>query len=163
MIPIERVNRIAGGSMEQVKIRKVSIDDITGLSELFVEFIGTQSNLITMKKQIEVISNDSKYYVAVACVGNKVIGTSMGIICYDLVGSCNPFMLVENVVVSQEYQGRGIGKLLMQALEEFGQKNQCNYAILVSGGNRESAHNFYEALGYSTDSRGFKKRFVKQM
>ncbi|WP_223193011.1 GNAT family N-acetyltransferase [Paenibacillus sedimenti] len=112
---------------------------------------------------MKIISGDPKYYVAVACIGNKVIGTSMGIICYDLVGNCDPFMLVENVVVSKEYQSRGVGKLLMKTLEEFGQKNQCNYVILVSGGNRESAHNFYESIGYSADQRGFKKRFKKQL
>ncbi|MCU6793500.1 GNAT family N-acetyltransferase [Paenibacillus sp. WQ 127069] len=149
--------------MNQITVRKAKIDDVTGLSELFIDFIGKESNLTAMKYQVEIISHDPNYYVAVACDGNRVIGTSMGIVCYDLVGNCNPFMLVENVVVSPEFQGQGVGKLLMQTLEDFGQKNQCNYVMLVSGSNRESAYKFYESIGYSIDQRGFKKRLMKQI
>lgn len=149
--------------MKKITVRKVEITDVAGLSELFVDFIAKESNLTAMKKQIEVISNDPNYYVAVACEGNKVIGTSMGIICYDLVGDCNPFMLIENVVVLPQYQGQGVGRLLMRTLEDFGQKNQCNYVILVSESKREPSHQFYEAIGYSTDQRGFKKRLNKKI
>jgi GNAT superfamily N-acetyltransferase len=87
----------------------------------------------------------------------------MGIVCYDLVGDCNPFMLIENVNVLPKYQGQGVGKLLMQELEDFAQKNHCNYVILVSESKREPSHKFYEAIGYSTDQKGFKKRLKKQI
>lgn len=147
--------------MEQITIRKAEIDDVGGLSELFVNFIGTESNLTAMKQQITAISNNPNYHVAVACDGDKVIGTSMGIVCYDLVGNCNPFMLIENVVVLEQYQGQGVGKLLMRTLEYFGIQNKCNYVILVSESKREPSHKFYESIGYSTDQRGFKKRLIK--
>ncbi|MDF2961075.1 MAG: family acetyltransferase [Paenibacillus sp.] len=125
---------------------------------MFIDFIGKESNLTDMKRQVEVISNNPNYYVAVACDGDKVIGTSMGIVCYDLVGNSNSFMLIENVVVLPQYQGQGVGKILMQTLEDFGRNNQCNYVILVSESKRELSHKFYESIGYSTDQRGFKKR-----
>lgn len=51
----------------------------------------------------------------------------------------------------------------MQELEEYGRSNDCNYVILVSESKREGSHRFYEALGYTTDQRGFKKRLVKPM
>ncbi|WP_084653807.1 GNAT family N-acetyltransferase [Paenibacillus zanthoxyli] len=95
--------------------------------------------------------------------GNKVIGTSIGIACYDLVGDCNSFLLIENVVVLPQYQGQGVGKQLMQALEDFGEINHCKYVILVSESKRESSHRFYESIGYSTDQRGFKKQLMKQV
>lgn len=146
--------------MDHIAIRKAELGDVQGLSELFVEFIGEKSNAAAMKNQLEILSKHPNYYVAAACDGNRVVGTAMGIICYDLVGHCNPFMLIENVVVSFEYRGQGVGKLLLQALEDFGQKNKCSYAMLMSSGNRESAHKFYESIGYSTDKRGFVKRLV---
>jgi GNAT superfamily N-acetyltransferase len=148
---------------KQIAVRKAEINDVAELSELFFEFVGTESNLTSMKEQLEVISNNPSYYVAVACDGDKVIGTSMGIICYDLVGNCNPFMLIENVVVLPQYQGQGVGKLLMQSLEDFGERNKCNYVILVSESKRKASHNFYESIGYSVDERGFKKRLMKQI
>jgi predicted N-acetyltransferase YhbS len=149
--------------MKHITVRKADFNDVVALSELFVDFIGKESNLMAMKKQIDIISNIPNYYVAVACDVNKVIGTSMGIVCYDLVGDCNPFMLIENVIVLPKYQSQGVGKLLMQELEDFAQKNHCNYVILVSESKREPSHKFYEAIGYSTDQRGFKKRLMKQI
>jgi len=104
------------------------------------------------------ISRNPHYYVAVVCDRDKVIGTAMAILCSDLVGNCNPFMIVENVVVASKYRGQGIGKLLMSSIEEFGIMNKCNYVILISNSKREESHKFYESLGYSTDQRGFKKR-----
>ncbi len=149
--------------LNHITVRKAEKDDVVGLSDLFVEFIGQGSNLTAMKQQIEVLSANSNYYIAVAIDRDKVVGTSMGIVCYDLVGNCNPFLLIENVVVLPEYQGQGVGNLLMQTLEDFGIINHCNYVILVSESKRESSHKFYEAIGYSTDQRGFKKRLIKQV
>ena len=82
----------------------------------------------------------------------------MGIVCLDLIGNCNPYMLVENVVVLSEFRGKGIGKLLMNSLEEFGQEHNCNYVVLVSGSQRSEAHKFYQSIGYELQA-GFKKRF----
>jgi GNAT superfamily N-acetyltransferase len=144
-------------------IRKAEITDVNGLSDLFIEFIGTESSLKAMRIQLEIISNDLNYFVAVACDDDKIIGTSMAIKCLDLVGNCNPFLLVENVVVSPQYRGQGIGKLLMQSIEDFAADNKCNYIMLVSGNNREQAHDFYRSIGYSNDNQGFKKRLIKQI
>ncbi|WJH35542.1 GNAT family N-acetyltransferase [Paenibacillus sp. CC-CFT747] len=143
--------------MNQIIVRKAEINDVVGLSKLFVDFIGKESNLSAMKEQLKMISDNDSYYVAVACHGNEVIGTATGIVCHDLVGDCNPFMLVENVVVSPTYQRKGAGKILMKNLEDFGEKKRCKYAILVSEIQREISHRFYEAIGYSTDQKGFKK------
>lgn len=148
--------------MNPITIRKAESDDVAGLSELFVDFNGKESNLTAMKKQLAVITANPDYYVAVACDGNKVIGTAMGIACYDLVGDCNFFLLIENVVVLPKFQGQGVGKLLMQALEGFGESKDCKYVILVSESKRESSHKFYEAIGYSADQRGFKKQLMKK-
>lgn len=140
-------------------IRKAEINDVTDLSEIFIEFTGENSDTIAMKKQIEVISKNPNYFVAIACDGEKVVGTAMGVVCYDLCGSCKQFMLIENVAVLPAYRGKGIGKLLMQAQEEFGRKNNCKYIILVSESKRIESHKFYESIGYSIGQEyGFKKR-----
>ncbi|WP_239616781.1 GNAT family N-acetyltransferase [Cohnella mopanensis] len=143
-------------------IRKANINDIKRLSELFTEFIGVESNPIAMKDQLNLISSNPNYFVAVACDGDQVIGTAMAVQCYDLVGNCNPFLLVENVVVSSAYRGKGTGKLLMKAIEDFGEERECSYIILVSGNQRIQSHDFYKALGYSSENVGFKKR-LKQI
>lgn len=81
----------------QYTIRRADLNDVVGL---FVDFIGRESNMTAMRAQIEKISSNENYYIAVVCDGNEVIGTATGIICYDIVGDCDQFMLIENVVGS---------------------------------------------------------------
>lgn len=139
-------------------IRKAIVDDVQDLSEIFIEFVGMDSDINAMKMQIETISNNPNYYVGVACNVDKVIGTAMGIVCYDLCGSCKQFMLIENVAVLPAYRGKGVGKLLMQELENFARKNECKYIILVSESKRKVSHKFYESIGFSVNQEyGFKK------
>ncbi|MBA9086203.1 putative N-acetyltransferase YhbS [Fontibacillus solani] len=142
----------------QYFIRRADTKDIDDLSNLFVDFIGKDSDKDKMEEQLRRINENSNYYVAVAEAGSRVIGTAMGIICYDLVGDSGTFMLVENVVVAPDYQGHGVGKALMNSIERFGLDNQCKYVILVSESKREGSHEFYNAVGYTTDQKGFKKK-----
>lgn len=146
--------------MQGVMVRKAEVSDLEDLSELFHDFIGKASNVHKMEKQLRIIHGDSNYYMAVADDGNKVIGTAMGIICYDLVGECGTFMVAENVVVSPGFQGQGVGKALMQSIESFGRARECKYVILVSEIEREGSHAFYSALGYTDDQKGFKKKLL---
>ncbi|MBD3921537.1 GNAT family N-acetyltransferase [Paenibacillus sp. PR3] len=139
-------------------VRRAQKEDARDLSELFVAFIGTESNIEKVQEQLDLINEQSNYWVAVACIDEKVIGTAMGIVCPDIVGECLPYLLVENVVVSPLHQGQGIGTKLMNALEEFAKKNQCAYVILASSETREQAHRFYESIGYQGNKRGFVKR-----
>lgn len=135
----------------------VEKNDALELSFLFRDFIKKDSNIKAMESQIQHILNNPHYYVPVACFKERVVGTAMAILCYDLVGECNNFMLVENVVVDPEYQRQGIGRLLMESIEEFGLRNKCKYIILVSEMERDGSHRFYESLGYTTNQQGFKK------
>jgi len=140
-----------------ITIRKANKEDAPSLSSLFMELVGAESNIQEMQRQLEMISTQSNYFVAVACHDDHVVGTAMGIVCHDLVGDCAPFLLIENVVVAQNSQGQGIGKMLMQALEDFASANRCSYTILASSDEREQAHRFYESIGYSGVKRGFIK------
>ncbi|KHF39348.1 hypothetical protein LQ50_15770 [Halalkalibacter okhensis] len=144
------------------KIRRAELSDLSSLSELFVELTEHKTNQYSMKEQFEIISNNPNYFVVVAVENEAVVGTAMGILCNDLVGNCNTFLLVENVVVAPSCRGKGIGQMLMRSLEEFGNRNKCNYVILVSNQNRDDAHSFYEKFGYQKQL-GFKKRLNTQV
>ncbi|GLX70290.1 GNAT family N-acetyltransferase [Paenibacillus glycanilyticus] len=144
--------------MTTIKLREANTQDLQDLSKLFEELMEVPSNIEAMERTLAKITADPHYFLAAACDGDQVIGTAMGIECYDLVGQCHPFLLVENVVVSPNYRGQGIGKLLMQRLEQFAEERGCSYIIFVSSGYREKAHQFYRSLGYSSDNQGFKKQ-----
>lgn len=85
----------------------------------------------------------------------------MGILCKDLIGECEPFMAIENVVVSSKIRRQGIGRKLMNEIEVIARQQNCSYIILVSGGQRVEAHRMYESMGYREEHvEGFRK-FLK--
>ncbi len=59
---------------------------------------------------------------------------------------------VENVVVLDEYRGRGHGRLLMAWIEEFARGRGCRMVTLDAYQKNLPARAFYERLGY--DARG---------
>jgi GNAT superfamily N-acetyltransferase len=83
------------------------------------------------------------------CLGEGF--TVMGVLCRELYGRCRPFMVVEDVIVDQAHRRRGIGTLLMRAIEQEAFRNQCSYIMLVTDATRREALGFYEHLGYHPD------------
>lgn len=63
--------------------------------------------------------------------------------------------------VSVEHRRAGIGRLLMEAVEEYGRAARCHQIEVTSGDHRASgAHQFYEAMGYAPTSQRFLKRLI---
>ncbi|WP_435169107.1 GNAT family N-acetyltransferase [Paenibacillus glycanilyticus] len=142
--------------MTTIEIREAGLRDLQDLAELFEVLMEVPSNIEAMGRQLAKVTEDPHYFLAVACDGDKVIGTAMGIECYDLVGSCHPFLVVENVVVNPDYRGQGAGKMLMKRLEQFAEERVCSYIIFVSSGYREKAHQFYARWAIPAIIKGLK-------
>jgi len=141
-----------------VKVEQATINDLESLSELFEELSGEKTDFIKMTKNFNLMSSDSSYIILVARENDEVLGSVMGIICMDLVKECQPFMVIENVVVKSRFRGKGVGVSLMHQLENIARSRNCYYTMLVSSGYRKDAHKFYEAIGYESGLvQGFKK------
>ncbi|WP_425800955.1 GNAT family N-acetyltransferase [Desulfitobacterium sp. Sab5] len=132
--------------------------DLEELAQLYEELMGKETDLCKMKENFERMEANPNYIVLTAKEDNMIVGSVMGIICLDLVYKCKPFMVIENVIVKSTSRGKGIGARLMKEIEEIGRKKECYYTMLVSGGHRKEAHQFYHAIGYDLDLvKGFKK------
>lgn len=68
---------------------------------------------------------------------------------------------IMGIAVSSKCRKMGIGKLLLQAVDEWAIKTGAVGIRLVSGATRTDAHSFYYACGYSRDKTqiNFKKFF----
>lgn len=108
------------------------------------------------KHVLQRMLDSEDYFLVVAREGEEILGTATGVCCNVLSGS---FLAIEDVVVKEECRGMGIGKKLMDALDEFAVQRGCLYAILVSSGFRKEAHRFYEMQGFTEDVRGFRKGY----
>ncbi|WP_454192809.1 GNAT family N-acetyltransferase [Paenibacillus sp. Marseille-Q7038] len=103
--------------------------------------------------------HNENYEVIGAIYGGELVGSAMGIYCEDLAGDSNPFMIIENVVVSSKVRRQGVGLKLKGRVEELARSRNCSYIILVSGAGRAEVHRLYESLGYNEKESvaGFRK------
>ncbi|MGN0145184.1 MAG: GNAT family N-acetyltransferase [Clostridium sp.] len=139
-------------------IEKLKIEDIAQVLELnrdLVPFEFSDDKAVELYKEMSLNEN---YFLAVAKEDNMIIGTAMGICCHALSA---PFLVIEDVIVKEGLRGKGIGRKLMESLDEFAKEKNCAYAILVSSGFRKGAHKFYENVGFTDSVRGFRKVYYK--
>ncbi len=144
--------------MEIVEIQK---SDLNALGSLYEQLIDKRTNYDKLFENYEALIDNGQYFLLGAKADGKLLGSLMGIKCFDLVGECYPFMVVENVIVSEGHRGMGIGRKLFESIEQIAIENNCSYIFFVSSDYRDGAHKFYESIGYTKDKvRGFKK-FLK--
>ena len=63
------------------------------------------------------------------------------------------------LAVLPQMQGKGIGKALLEGLEQEAEKRGYQFIRLNSADHRIGAHTFYERVGYTCDK--VQKRFIK--
>ena len=63
------------------------------------------------------------------------------------------------LAVSHQVQGQGIGKSLLQGLEQEAKRRGYGFIRLNSADHRLGAHAFYEKVGYTCDK--VQKRFIR--
>jgi len=142
-----------------ITIEKITYNDIGDLVDLYEELLGRETNLEKFNENFNLINSNQNYILLGAKDKDKcLVGSILGIICYDLGGECKPFMVIENLIVKSGCRGLGIGKKLMTFTEEYAIERNCYFTMLVSAYKRKEAHKFYESIGYGEDVvKGFKK------
>lgn len=136
-------------------------NDLPQLIALQAELINEQSDLNRMRELFAVILKDRNYSLLGVKIEGRLVGSLVGIVCHDLFGKCIPFMVIENVIVTETLRHQGIGRMLMEAVEKIAEARGCRYIMLVSAITREHAPAFYQSLGYeSAPYKGYKKTLV---
>ena len=140
-------------------VRKAQEKDLDGLDQVMLVISARAGDRETVKTLLRKIDGDPQKYLLVAEDKDTgtLCGSLLGVVFEDICDSCRPILLVENVAVLEDYQGKGVGRRMFQEIEAWGKQVwNCHYEILVSGMNRTGAHKFYQALGFE-EVKGFKK------
>lgn len=141
-------------------IRNIKKEDAQSIQEICNVSLGYNVSTELVSRQIVKLSNDEKHhliYVYVDEDSQKVIGFVQAEIYESLYSDCGLNIL--GLAVLPEFQGRGIGKKLMNHLEMEARLKSINFIRLNSGETRTAAHKFYENIGYVCDRT--QKRFIK--
>lgn len=95
------------------------------------------------------------YTLFVAEVGGTVVGTYALLIMDNLGHGGAPSGVVEDVAVLPEWQGRGIGRAMMQHAMDRCAARGCYKLTLSSNARRADAHAFYDRLGFERHGYSF--------
>lgn len=141
---------------DSVQIQYMKKEDLGQIQHLYQQLLPEGISMEVLERQYKATAERPGYYLLVAKREEKVVGTSIGILCQALDA---PFLVIENVVVDEACHRRGVGREIFAALDVIAEENNCQYAMLVSSSFRKSAHRFYEEMGYTEDVRGFRKYY----
>lgn len=105
------------------------------------------------KKIFEKISSNSNHFVYVAILDGRVVGSTTMLIEPKFIHNGGNVAHIEDVVVSKDYQGKGIGEMLMRSLLDLAKDNNCYKTILDC---TDEVKPFYEKIGFKITSNGMR-------
>lgn len=141
--------------MDNITIRELEEQD------LFNGFLQSMDSLkpvsnIDKEKAIEIynkIKSNSNHLVYVAILNERIVGSITMLIEQKFIHNGGNVSHIEDVVVSKEHQGKGIGEMLVESLLELAKDNNCYKTILDCS---DEVKPFYEKIGFKRHSNGMR-------
>ena len=147
--------------MENITIRESTYDDIPSLLELLDE-LGrpkpqTDNELEKFTKLLKnYIQEDDKKILVAQIDNSKIIGM-ISMVFLSRLNQNTSEMYVPELIVSQNYHSKGIGKKLLNFSIKLGKEKKCHRIRLESGNQRIESHKFYKHLAFEDSSIFFTK------
>jgi GNAT superfamily N-acetyltransferase len=138
-----------------VFIREAKSTDAPELATLMCE-LGYQTTRAEMQTRLQSILKNPAYETFVAEMNGELCGM-IGLHCYASYNHNDPSGRIVAMVVSTTARRRGVGRALIRAAEEYFAKRKISRVTLTTRFERESAHRFYEKLGYARTGFRFGK------
>ncbi|WP_282049975.1 GNAT family N-acetyltransferase [Maribacter aquivivus] len=130
-----------------ITFNEVTADLQSQLTELYKQLNAelTQLDLATA------LSDYNTTDVVICLDDDKLVGIAM-MAKYKVVSGHKG--MIEDVVVSSEYRGKGIGRKLMEKLLKQAEKSKLDDVLLFSGHHRTAAISLYKSLGFKLKESG---------
>ena len=143
-----------------LRIRVAVPEDLDALADLTKQ-LGYATSLATLHANIISYLQDNERSLFVAVVKNAVVGY----IATDVTQMFHQekkHMRVVSLVVDQLHRGKGIGKRLLQAAEDWAREHNCWMIDLASSSRREKegSHDFYLNQGYRKDGSAYFRKLM---
>lgn len=141
--------------MVDIAIRELEENDLfNGFLESMDSLkLASNLNRETAKKVFEKINSNSNHFVYVAILDGRIVGSTTMIIEPKFIHDGGNVAHIEDVVVSNEQQGKGIGEMLMSSLLDLAKDNNCYKTILDCS---DEVKPFYEKIGFKRTSNGMR-------
>lgn len=147
---------MSDAQLDQPEIRTARPADAKALAEL-IKFLGHAIDEKTVRANVAQLAKAGEAPLVAAECG-QVLGLC-GTHTTLTVHRDAPLGRITILVVAEEAQGRGIGRLLVEAAEGRLRKAGCKLVEVTSNDRRADAHVFYRRMGYERTSI----RFIKTL
>ncbi len=149
----------------QIAIRVAEKSDLAGILAVYAQPEMDAGEILPLEQAEKLYNIFQQYpcyrlYVAVADA--KIVGTFALLIMDNLAHLGKKSAVVEDVGVLPEFQGQGVGKIMMEFAMQEARKNRCYKLVLSSNAKRERAHQFYDSLGFDRHGYSFRVDFPGQ-
>ena len=143
-------------------IRSVQVKDAGQIRDLCHQALGYNSTLETVATQIEKFNLPDSDHFCFVCEEDQT-GHILGYVEAEVYESLysDAGLNILGLAVFPSAQGRGIGRQLMERVEELAKSKYYAFIRLNSASHRKEAHLFYERIGYEGNKT--QKRFLKIM
>lgn len=144
-----------------MEIRFAEITDLQQILEMYKELNPEDKPIdLTKAQEIWINSINGNYIKYIVALENgKIIATCNIAVILNLTRSGRPYGIIENVITDENYRRKGIGRKIINAGLRFAKDKNCYKVVLLSSIKRKESHEFYESIGFDSNSKkGFEIR-----
>ena len=139
-----------------ISIQIGQITDLPMVLKLYHDVLDKNKKVLSVNEAETLFNKFSKYpdyHLYIALCAGEIIGSFALLIMDNLAHFGSPSAIVEDVVVAENFQNKGVGKIMMEFAISKAKQAGCYKMVLSSNQKREDAHKFYESLGF--EKHGF--------
>jgi GNAT superfamily N-acetyltransferase len=144
-------------SDSNVSVRGARPEDAEALARLSAQ-LGYPSVPADMPARLERVERDGTARVFVADSDGETVGLATGHIRH-MINHAAPIGQLSLLVVDETRRSRGVGRLLVEAVEHWARERGCHRIVVTTALRRTDAHAFYERIGYQHTGRRYAKDF----
>jgi len=149
----------------QVRIRNAQPADLAGLVSLLAALFAIEEDFVADESRqlrgLALMLANERGCVLVAEAEGQVVGMCSGqLLVSTAEGGLS--LLVEDVVVDEQWRGRGIGRLLIEAVSDWSRANKVSRLQLLADRNNIPALDFYRSLGWQITELICLRTFVQR-
>lgn len=128
------------------QIRKIAVEDAESIAVLS-EQLGYPLPVAEIIERIKEISSKEDHIAFVASENEKIVGWIHAFKAVLL--ESRPFIEIGGLVVDENFRGKGIGKRLVQSVQQWSVEKNINEIRVRSHVKRKEAHRFYTTIGFT--------------
>jgi GNAT superfamily N-acetyltransferase len=144
------------------EIREATETDIPGVLSLYAQPSFDDGKILDFQTAKELFKSFQDYpfyklFVMMDTGENRKIIATYALLKMNNIGHLGtPSAIVEDVVVSTDYQNQGLGKQMMNHAMTTARSIGCYKLVLSSNIKRNDAHEFYKSLGFEQHGISFR-------